>query len=130
MRTSNASSSKYFPTPLMATKRLNRAIWTNEMHCRFVEVVRHLGPDATPAKILHHVNIIGLTRLQVASHYQNYRKSTSKVNSFVDMEKDVLLHSKRLLDVDNISLSSSMISTCCGNIASSNLPQSGFCAVV
>ena len=97
------------------------------MHERFLHVLKYLGSDATPAKILHHINITGLTRLQVASHFQNYRKTVKAVLP----EKYVHLEPK-VDEVENILLSSVMDSTCCGNISISSLylPQSGFCAVV
>ncbi|KAH0737052.1 hypothetical protein KY290_035757 [Solanum tuberosum] len=46
--------------------------WTEDLHARFMQVVRQLGEGRCyPKKILEEMNLPGLTRMQVASHLQN-----------------------------------------------------------
>ncbi len=59
--------------------------WTQELHDRFVCAVETLGTDkAVPSKILDHMGPIaaGLTRQNVASHLQKYRKRHSAQSDF------------------------------------------------
>lgn len=59
--------------------------WTQELHDRFVCAVETLGADkAVPSKILDHMGPIaaGLTRQNVASHLQKYRKRHSAQSDF------------------------------------------------
>jgi SHAQKYF class myb-like DNA-binding protein len=59
--------------------------WTQELHDRFVCAVETLGADkAVPSKILDHMGPIaaGLTRQNVASHLQKYRKRYSVQSDF------------------------------------------------
>ncbi|KAJ8527680.1 hypothetical protein K7X08_015131 [Anisodus acutangulus] len=48
--------------------------WTVELHAKFIEVVHQLGEGRCfPKKILHVMNVPGLSRMQVASHLQKCR---------------------------------------------------------
>jgi len=52
-----------------------RLVWTEELHQRFVEAVERIGIDkAVPKAILETMGVKGLTRENVASHLQKYRK--------------------------------------------------------
>ncbi|CAL8468401.1 g7941 [Coccomyxa elongata] len=65
--------------------RKQKVEWTQELHDRFVCAVETLGADkAVPSKILDHMGPIaaGLTRQNVASHLQKYRKRHSAQSDF------------------------------------------------
>ena len=52
-----------------------RVVWSVEMHQQFVAAVNQLGIDkAVPKRILDLMNVDGLTRENVASHLQKYRR--------------------------------------------------------
>ncbi|GKU89397.1 hypothetical protein SLEP1_g3538 [Rubroshorea leprosula] len=54
--------------------RKAKVVWTNSLHNRFLQAIRHIGLDrAVPKKILDCMNVPGLTRENVASHLQKYR---------------------------------------------------------
>lgn len=56
-----------------AAKRA-RLVWTPQLHRRFVDVVAHLGiKNAVLKTIMQLMNVEGLTRENVASHWQKYR---------------------------------------------------------
>ncbi|EPS61215.1 hypothetical protein M569_13584, partial [Genlisea aurea] len=56
------------------TLKRPRLVWTPELHKRFVEVVARLGlKNAVPKTIMQMMNVVGLTRENVASHLQKYR---------------------------------------------------------
>ncbi|KAL5773144.1 hypothetical protein ACOSQ2_013068 [Xanthoceras sorbifolium] len=74
-----------------------RLIWSPELHSKFVNAVQQLGNVVHPKKILEIMNEPGLSRDQVASHLQKYRRilkkqkeQTSqlhlKTSSFMDMK--------------------------------------------
>ncbi|XP_051115159.1 two-component response regulator ORR21-like [Andrographis paniculata] len=53
--------------------------WTPELHKKFLEAIEQLGNDRSyPKEILEHMNVPGLTRMQVASHLQKFRQDSSK----------------------------------------------------
>jgi SHAQKYF class myb-like DNA-binding protein len=56
------------------TSRTGRVFWTMEMHEAFLSAVHRLGANATPAGILREMQVPGLSRKQVGSHWQRYRK--------------------------------------------------------
>ncbi|KAI9091339.1 hypothetical protein K1719_028150 [Acacia pycnantha] len=60
------------------SKKRPRFVWTDERHAQFVKVVKQLGKDATPHKILLAMNRPGLTREIVASHLQKHRENEKK----------------------------------------------------
>ncbi|KAL1820006.1 hypothetical protein ACET3Z_014875 [Daucus carota] len=50
-------------------------VWTPNLHTRFVECILILGPrDAVPKNILEKMDVSSLTREQVASHLQKFRR--------------------------------------------------------
>ncbi|KAL1809250.1 hypothetical protein ACET3Z_026240 [Daucus carota] len=60
---------------LVGRRWRNRLVWTCELHSRFVEAILVIGYDrAVPANILGVMNVVGLTRRQVASHLQKYQQ--------------------------------------------------------
>ncbi|XP_052186466.1 transcription factor PCL1-like [Diospyros lotus] len=67
------NGTKELSTSAKALKR-PRLVWTPKLHKRFVDVVAHLGTNnAVPKKIMHLMNVEGLTRQNVAGHLQKYR---------------------------------------------------------
>ncbi|KAK8952934.1 Two-component response regulator ARR10 [Platanthera guangdongensis] len=62
-----------------STQKRARVSWTKELHAKFIDAVKYLGIDrAVPKKILDIMQIPGLTRENVASHLQKYRKGLKK----------------------------------------------------
>ncbi|KAG6488148.1 hypothetical protein ZIOFF_056907 [Zingiber officinale] len=60
-------------------KHKRRVSWSTDLHLRFIAAVRTLGVDrALPKKILELMNVEGLTRENVASHLQKYRKTLER----------------------------------------------------
>lgn len=51
-----------------------RAKWSDPLHIRFLKALEKLGPRAVPSEILQEMKVPNLTREQVASHLQKYRK--------------------------------------------------------
>ena len=136
---------------IKAPMKNNRIIWTQEMHQRFLVVIASLGSNAAPSKILQAMNVIGLTRIHVASHFQRYKKTlSSSLKEKKDLKKHVTFTSDASLSevackpliqeernnvetkLERMDLQLSLMSTSCGNIVSSfsNLPLSGFCSCV
>ena len=127
-------SRSFYPIPIVAPKRNNRVVWTEEMHARFLQIIRCLGREATPSKILLYMNVIGLTRLQVASHYQKYKATMKGIDLDVFLLDENCYRNNHTtsceLEINNNThhTESAMMSTNCGNLASSFLPLSGFCS--
>ncbi|KAI3963140.1 hypothetical protein MKW92_003865 [Papaver armeniacum] len=64
-----------------ASGQRTRVSWADpELHAKFVEACHKLGDEAVPSRIVLEMNVPGLTREQVASHLQKYRK-TMKIQS-------------------------------------------------
>ncbi|XP_049380559.1 two-component response regulator ARR1-like isoform X2 [Solanum stenotomum] len=52
----------------------SQIMWTESLHNTFLEAIRNIGFDkAVPKKIHEHMKVPGLTRENVASHWQKYR---------------------------------------------------------
>ncbi|TXG60999.1 hypothetical protein EZV62_012362 [Acer yangbiense] len=76
--------------------------WPSELHRKFVNAVQQLGDVVHPKKLLKIINEPGLTRDQVASHLQKYRRilekqkeasqqqSKTSTKPLMDMEPTVL----------------------------------------
>ncbi|KAG0473989.1 hypothetical protein HPP92_015846 [Vanilla planifolia] len=63
----------------MHSHKKPRVNWTAELHAKFINAVDRLGVDrAVPKKILDIMNVLGLTRENIASHLQKYRKGLKK----------------------------------------------------
>ncbi|CAL5068842.1 unnamed protein product [Urochloa decumbens] len=64
-----------------------RRRWTTEMHDRFIDAVNQLGgcENAKPKAIVDIMNIEGLTREQVKSHLQKYKKAQVRHHSSEEM---------------------------------------------
>ncbi|KAL1825517.1 hypothetical protein ACET3Z_012295 [Daucus carota] len=61
-------------------KKVKEPLWTSQLHSRFVEVMLILGPrDSVPKNILEKMNVHWLTREQVASHLQKFRKYLASI---------------------------------------------------
>lgn len=59
------------------TNNPNRIVWKGILEERFIRAVNYLGPIyATPKQVLKLMNVKDLTRAQVASHLQKYRRKT------------------------------------------------------
>jgi len=56
------------------TSPTGRLCWTNDLHQVFLQAVETLGPTATPTAIQKQMNVEGLSRQQVSSHWQHFRK--------------------------------------------------------
>nr|XP_018674615.1 PREDICTED: two-component response regulator ARR10-like isoform X3 [Musa acuminata subsp. malaccensis] len=60
-------------------QKRQRVSWSADLHTHFVKAVNHLGLDrAVPKKILDLMNVKGLTRENIASHLQKYRKTLKR----------------------------------------------------
>ncbi|XP_064985878.1 two-component response regulator ARR10-like isoform X5 [Musa acuminata AAA Group] len=60
-------------------QKRQRVSWSADLHTHFVKAVNHLGFDrAVPKKILDLMNVKGLTRENIASHLQKYRKTLKR----------------------------------------------------
>ncbi|CAL9101377.1 unnamed protein product [Musa textilis] len=60
-------------------QKRQRLSWSADLHTHFIKAVNHLGLDrAVPKKILDVMNVKGLTRENVASHLQKYRKTLKR----------------------------------------------------
>ncbi|GAB2213489.1 hypothetical protein Drorol1_Dr00017793 [Drosera rotundifolia] len=63
-------------------KKKPRFVWNDEMHDKFVQVIEKLGiANAAPKKILEMMNEPKLSRENVASHLQKYRKKAMLLKS-------------------------------------------------
>ncbi|XP_061348753.1 two-component response regulator ORR24-like [Gastrolobium bilobum] len=62
-----------------STKKRPRLNWNTNLHTKFLVAVNQLGVNkAVPKKILHLMNVEGLTRENIASHLQKYRLALKK----------------------------------------------------
>ena len=110
----------------------NRIVWTCELHTRFLCAVEALGLDASPSKLVYSMNVIGLNRYHVASHFQRYKKQLEKSKIVTSTSNKFAIKP----DFQNIKFSvltppEALLSTMCGNIPTTNsLPFSGFCNVM
>ncbi|XP_061354020.1 two-component response regulator ORR22-like [Gastrolobium bilobum] len=66
-----------------AIQKKHRVIWTEELHQSFLAAVNQLGgvDKAVTKQILQVMKVEELTRANVASHLQKYRKSLNKISS-------------------------------------------------
>ncbi|XP_071901094.1 two-component response regulator ORR22-like [Coffea arabica] len=94
--------------PLLEHKKA-RVTWTPELHAKFAAAVQQLGQEAVPKKVLELMNEPHLTRGNVASHLQKYRKAALKQKE--DARQEIEYHCdanmRRHLDDANIRASSS-----------------------
>eukprot|EP00899_Mesostigma_viride_P003068 jgi/Mesvir1/12762/Mv24206-RA.1 len=66
--------------PSSRNKGGSRMVWTAGLHNHFFKVVQKLGIDlATPLAILQEMNVPDLTRKQVASHFQKFRRKLRNI---------------------------------------------------
>ncbi|KAK1298505.1 Two-component response regulator ARR1 [Acorus calamus] len=64
-----------------ARSKKPRVVWNRELHMQFLRAIGQLGYDkAVPKKILDLMNVPNLTRENVASHLQKYRKFLKKLS--------------------------------------------------
>eukprot|EP01102_Stenamoeba_stenopodia_P001022 TRINITY_DN10919_c0_g1_i1.p1 TRINITY_DN10919_c0_g1~~TRINITY_DN10919_c0_g1_i1.p1 ORF type:complete len:428 (+),score=43.71 TRINITY_DN10919_c0_g1_i1:149-1432(+) len=59
--------------PLQRTQQ-RKLIWTDELQQIFLQAVAACDKKVSPKRVLHHMNVEGLTRANVASHLQKHRK--------------------------------------------------------
>ncbi|XP_061373293.1 two-component response regulator ARR10-like [Gastrolobium bilobum] len=66
-----------------AIQKKHRVIWTEELHQSFLAAVNQLGgvDKAVTKQVLQVMKVEELTRANVASHLQKYRKSLNKISS-------------------------------------------------
>ncbi|CAM6082801.1 unnamed protein product [Calypogeia fissa] len=70
-------------------KKKTRLVWTTTLHKQFVDAVKHLGTaNAVPKQILEKMNVKGISRENVASHLQKYRKYLIDQETMYDDDKD------------------------------------------
>ena len=55
-----------------------RAVWNDELQYRFLSCIEEFGDNSVPSVVLAHMNVIGISREQVASHLQKYRMKKRK----------------------------------------------------
>nr|GMC84884.1 Two-component response regulator ARR2 [Ipomoea batatas] len=83
--------------------------WTLELHSRFMDAIIILGgiqsSDAVPSQILELMNMPGLTRENVASHLQKYRKlkttEPKRNNKLARLDKQYSIQQQRELDASS-----------------------------
>ncbi|KAL1802264.1 hypothetical protein ACET3Z_030911 [Daucus carota] len=76
-------------------------VWTPNLHTRFVECILILGPrDAVPKNILEKMNVSSLTREQVASHLQKFRRY---LQTILDGKTSLAESPKRWIDYNYYS---------------------------
>ncbi|KAJ0232284.1 putative two-component response regulator-like APRR4 [Hirschfeldia incana] len=61
-----------------STTKKRRVVWDKELKKKFLDAVEELGPEAVPKKILERMNVVGMTRENVASHLQKHRMLLNK----------------------------------------------------
>lgn len=75
LREERVMDERYDAYDLRVTRNTRKyIIWTEPLHEKFLDALSILGSDATPARILKEMNIPGLTRENVSSHLQKFRK--------------------------------------------------------
>merc|ERR1711976_33852 len=62
-------------------KRAKRMIWTDEQERSFLRAVAKLGEDAIPSEIHNEMKHPEISRKQVSSHLQTYRKKNAQARS-------------------------------------------------
>lgn len=115
----------------ISAKRKNQRIdWTPDVHERFVYAIKKLGNGASPVKILSIMNVDGLNRYHVASHFQRYKKSLKEKNAL--FEKHINVHMDKIDNAYDVNISHVFEFTICNNIKTCEqgiVPFSGFCDV-
>ncbi|KAL0792507.1 hypothetical protein Bca101_063884 [Brassica carinata] len=61
-----------------STTKKRRVVWDKELKKKFLDAVKDLGTEAVPKKILERMNVVGMTRENVASHLQKHRMLLNK----------------------------------------------------
>ena len=121
-------------------RKNQRIVWTVELHERFLHCANALGALATPSRILQAMNVPGLTRSQVASHFQKCKSLLSSASfetettqaSDTNRYSHVQSRSETYAEALKIAPNSmSLISTTCGNRTATTMciPSYGFCAL-
>ena|SRR3990167_10166721 len=65
----------------MVVRPSKRAIWSDELQYRFLACVEEFGDKSVPSVVLAQMNVVGISREQVASHLQKYRMKKRKTIS-------------------------------------------------
>ncbi|KAI0510755.1 hypothetical protein KFK09_011364 [Dendrobium nobile] len=77
----------------LPSQKRARVSWTPELHAKFINAVNQLGIDkAVPTKILDIMGIPGLTRENVASHLQKYRKGLKR--NTIELNQQIFYNAK------------------------------------
>src|SRR3990167_3946865 len=120
-------------TPLKAPLKNNRIVWNIELHKRFLRAVEVLGLNASPTSIVYSMNVTGLNRHHVASHFQRYKKQLEKQSTTQKTPPNVVTDKNFValdLPLAVWAESDALLSTMCGNMPTGGLlPFSGFCNV-
>ncbi|KAK1361059.1 hypothetical protein POM88_045533 [Heracleum sosnowskyi] len=96
-----SSSSSIDTQEVSREKKTKEIVWNANLHSRFVEAILILGHlDAIPRNILKVMNVSSVSREQVASHLQKFRKFLEKV---LDGEKSLHGGSKYWIDCNYYS---------------------------
>jgi SHAQKYF class myb-like DNA-binding protein len=74
------SEEKKYHDPIAVPRNSKgHVIWTGSLHDRFVTALSVLGPAAVPSSILDFMNAPELTRENVGSHLQKFKKRKSRI---------------------------------------------------
>lgn len=79
-----------------------RFCWTKELHNKFEEAVQILGPNATPSTIQNLMKVKEVSRKQISSHLQRYRKKDLKnKNHFSQQQASEIATENPIIASDN-----------------------------
>ncbi|KAL0903194.1 hypothetical protein M5K25_027554 [Dendrobium thyrsiflorum] len=84
----------------LASQKKARVSWTPELHAIFINAVNQLGTSkAIPMKILDIMDTPGLTRENVASHLQKYRKGLKR--NTIELDQQIFDNAKTRRDSES-----------------------------
>ncbi|KAL0903198.1 hypothetical protein M5K25_027558 [Dendrobium thyrsiflorum] len=84
----------------LASQKKARVSWTPELHAKFINAVNQLGTGkAIPMKILDIMDTPGLTRENVASHLQKYRKGLKR--NTIELDQQIFDNAKTRRDSES-----------------------------
>ncbi|KAH0462908.1 hypothetical protein IEQ34_007490 [Dendrobium chrysotoxum] len=84
----------------LASQKRTRVSWTPELHAKFINAVNRLGIDnVVPMKILDIMDILGLTRENVTSHLQKYKKGLKR--NIIELDQQIFDNAKTRRDSES-----------------------------
>ena len=91
-------SNDFYPLQVKRTPK-NRVVWDKKLQNRFLLAIKNLDPSnkLVPSAILKEMKVPGLTRENISSHLQKYRKNQHKNHLKLEgnfIEDDVVLTTK------------------------------------